>query len=54
MRWTRQYRDSQTDYIPEMERLIAFLPETIPEQSRRRSSMATIASTMSCSTATER
>jgi aminoglycoside phosphotransferase (APT) family kinase protein len=34
MRWTRQYRDSQTDYIPEMERLIAFLPETIPEQSR--------------------
>lgn len=34
MRWTRQYRDSQTDYIPEMERLIAFLPETIPQQSR--------------------
>jgi aminoglycoside phosphotransferase (APT) family kinase protein len=34
MRWTRQYRDSQTDYIPEMERLVAFLPETIPEQSR--------------------
>ena len=34
MRWTRQYRDSETDYIPEMERLIAFLPETIPEQSR--------------------
>ena len=34
MRWTRQYRDSQTDYIPEVERLIAFLPETIPEQSR--------------------
>lgn len=33
-RWTRQYRDSQTDFIPEMERLIAFLPETIPEQSR--------------------
>jgi aminoglycoside phosphotransferase (APT) family kinase protein len=32
-RWTRQYRDSQTDYIPEMERLIAFLPETLPEQS---------------------
>jgi aminoglycoside phosphotransferase (APT) family kinase protein len=32
MRWTRQYRDSQTDYIPEMERLISFLPETIPEQ----------------------
>jgi aminoglycoside phosphotransferase (APT) family kinase protein len=34
MRWTRQYRDSQTDYVPEMERLIAFLPETVPEQSR--------------------
>jgi aminoglycoside phosphotransferase (APT) family kinase protein len=34
MRWTRQYRDSETDYVPEMERLIAFLPETIPEQSR--------------------
>jgi aminoglycoside phosphotransferase (APT) family kinase protein len=33
-RWTRQYRDSQTDYIPEMERLIAFLPETLPGQSR--------------------
>jgi aminoglycoside phosphotransferase (APT) family kinase protein len=34
MRWTRQYRDSETDYIPQMERLISFLPETIPEQSR--------------------
>ena len=34
MRWTRQYRDSQTDHLPEMERLIAFLPETLPEQSR--------------------
>jgi aminoglycoside phosphotransferase (APT) family kinase protein len=34
MRWTRQYRDSQTDYVPEMERLIAFLPDTVPEQSR--------------------
>ena len=34
MRWTRQYRDSQTDYLPEMERLIAFLPETTPQQSR--------------------
>ena len=34
MRWTRQYRDSETDYVPEMERLIAFLPETIPQQSR--------------------
>ena len=34
MRWTRQYRDSETDFISEMERLIAFLPETLPEQSR--------------------
>lgn len=33
-RWTRQYRDSETDYIPEMERLIGFLPESLPEQSR--------------------
>jgi aminoglycoside phosphotransferase (APT) family kinase protein len=33
-RWTRQYRDSQTDYIPEMERLIAYLPESLPEQAR--------------------
>src|SRR5215207_4192072 len=33
-RWTRQYRDSQTDFIPEVERLIAFLPQTLPEQSR--------------------
>ncbi|HEX6742093.1 MAG TPA: phosphotransferase family protein [Sphingomicrobium sp.] len=34
VRWTRQYRDSETDYIPEVERLIAFLPGTLPEQSR--------------------
>jgi aminoglycoside phosphotransferase (APT) family kinase protein len=33
-RWTRQYRDSETDCLPEMERLIAFLPETIPVQAR--------------------
>ncbi len=33
-RWTRQYRDSETDYLPAMERLIAFLPETIPPQAR--------------------
>ncbi|HEX4800888.1 MAG TPA: phosphotransferase family protein [Sphingomicrobium sp.] len=33
-RWTRQYRDSETDYVPSMERLIAFLPERLPEQSR--------------------
>jgi aminoglycoside phosphotransferase (APT) family kinase protein len=33
-RWTRQYRDSETDYLPEMERLIAFLPQTLPTQAR--------------------
>ena len=29
-RWTQQYRASQTEEIPEMERLIAWLPEHIP------------------------
>jgi len=33
-RWTKQYRDSQTDDLPEMERLIEFLPKSLPEQSR--------------------
>jgi aminoglycoside phosphotransferase (APT) family kinase protein len=33
-RWTKQYRDSQTDDLPEMERLISFLPATLPKQSR--------------------
>lgn len=33
-RWTRQYRDSQTGELPEMERLIAYLPASLPEQSR--------------------
>ena len=33
-RWTRHYRDSQTDDLPEMERLIAYLPASLPEQSR--------------------
>src|SRR5258705_10630998 len=33
-RWTRQDRDSQTDYIIEVGRLISFLPETVPEQAR--------------------
>jgi len=33
-RWTRQYRDSQTDDLSEMERLIEYLPKSIPEQSR--------------------
>ncbi len=33
-RWTRQYRASETDQLPEMEQLIAFLPRTVPEQTR--------------------
>ena len=33
-RWTRQYRDSQTDDLPEMKRLIDYLPRSLPEQSR--------------------
>jgi aminoglycoside phosphotransferase (APT) family kinase protein len=33
-RWTRQYRASQTEDIPEVERLIEWLPGTVPEQTR--------------------
>lgn len=33
-RWTRQYRASQTDSILEIENLIAWLPDSIPEQTR--------------------
>lgn len=33
-RWTKQYRAAQTDDIPEMDRLIDWLPRTLPEQSR--------------------
>lgn len=33
-RWTKQYRASQTDDLPEMEALIAWLPRTVPEQTR--------------------
>jgi aminoglycoside phosphotransferase (APT) family kinase protein len=29
-RWTKQYEASKTDEIPEMERLIAWLPEHLP------------------------
>lgn len=32
-RWTKQYRASQTDDIPEVEKLIAWLPHTLPEQA---------------------
>lgn len=33
-RWTRQYRASQTDDVPVIERLIEFLSRTVPEQTR--------------------
>jgi aminoglycoside phosphotransferase (APT) family kinase protein len=33
-RWTRQYRDSQTDDLPAMEKLITYLPASLPAQSR--------------------
>ena len=31
-RWTKQYKLSETEEIPEMEELIAWLPETVPDQ----------------------
>ncbi len=33
-RWTRQYKLAETETMPEMERLIAWLPATLPEQDR--------------------
>lgn len=33
-RWTKQYRGSQTDDLPAMEKLIAYLPTSLPEQKR--------------------
>ena len=33
-RWTRQYRAAQTDDIPEVEKLIDYLPRTLPPQTR--------------------
>jgi aminoglycoside phosphotransferase (APT) family kinase protein len=33
-RWTKQYRYSETEVMPAMERLIAWLPTTLPEQTR--------------------
>ena len=33
-RWTRQYRAAQTDDVPEVERLIDWLPRTLPAQDR--------------------
>jgi aminoglycoside phosphotransferase (APT) family kinase protein len=33
-RWTKQYRASETQHIAEMEKLIEWLPRTLPEQMR--------------------
>jgi len=33
-RWTKQYRASQTDDVPEVEKLIEYLAESVPEQTR--------------------
>jgi aminoglycoside phosphotransferase (APT) family kinase protein len=33
-RWTKQYKLSETETMPAMERLIAWLPATLPEQTR--------------------
>jgi len=33
-RWTKQYRLSETDHLPSMEKLIEYLPATLPEQTR--------------------
>ena len=33
-RWTKQYKASETIHIPEMEKLIDWLPKTLPEQEK--------------------
>ncbi|OQW43883.1 MAG: aminoglycoside phosphotransferase [Proteobacteria bacterium SG_bin6] len=33
-RWTKQYRASETEHMPDVEALIDFLPCTVPEQTR--------------------
>ena len=33
-RWTKQYKASETEHIPEMEKLIEWLPKTLPPQER--------------------
>jgi aminoglycoside phosphotransferase (APT) family kinase protein len=33
-RWTKQYRASETQHIPEVERLVEWLPKTVPQQER--------------------
>jgi aminoglycoside phosphotransferase (APT) family kinase protein len=35
-RWSKQYRASETDVIPAMDRLIAWLPETLPPEGPAR------------------
>ena len=35
-RWTKQYRASETGPIPEMDRLIAFLPDSLPPEAPAR------------------
>ena len=33
-RWTKQYRASETQHIPEFEKVAEWLPKTVPEQAR--------------------
>ena len=33
-RWTKQYKLAETEHMPEVERLIEWLPRTVPEQTR--------------------
>ena len=33
-RWTKQYRASETEHMPEVERLIDYLARTVPAQTR--------------------
>ncbi len=33
-RWTKQYRASETEHMPDVEALIEWLPRTLPEQTR--------------------
>ncbi len=33
-RWTKQYRASETEHIPEFEKLAEWLPKTVPDQKR--------------------
>ena len=35
-RWTKQYRASETGSVPEMDRLIAFLPDSLPPEAPAR------------------